>query len=136
MGPGKIGALKLLMGGPSTAREIASALGLSYSRTATTLRELVEEGYCERRGRLVALSTNAKTEALKYLGTRYDLAELLRGPRELLLVSLGEPLNAEEIQRRTGLAQSTVYEALRHLMAMGVVLKRDDRVQPLFEEVG
>ena len=84
----------------------------------------------------MALSTNAKTEALKYLATRYDLAELLRGPRELLLVSLGEPLNAEEIQRRTGLAQSTVYEALRHLMAMGVVLKRDDRVQPLFEEVG
>ena len=126
MEPSMIRALKLLMRGPSTAREIASALGLSYSRTAAVLRELVEEGYCERTGRLVALSTNAKTGVLKNLGTRYDLAELLRGPRELLLVALEESSRAEEIQRRTGLAQSTVYQALRHLMAMGVALKHGD----------
>ena len=126
MEPSMIRALKLLMRGPNTAREIASALGLSYSRTAAVLRELVEEGYCERTGRLVALSTNAKTGVLKNLGTRYDLAELLRGPRELLLVALEESSRAEEIQRRTGLAQSTVYQALRHLMAMGVALKHGD----------
>jgi len=122
----KIGALKLLGGGPSTTRELASNMGLSYPRTAAIVRELVREGYCEKAGRQVSLASNVKAGLLRKLADRYELTALLGGPSERLLLALSKALNVDEIQRKTGLSQSTVYQTLRRLMAIGAVRKRAD----------
>lgn len=122
----KIGALKLLGGGPSTTRELASNMGLSYPRAAAIVRELVREGYCEKAGRQVALASNVKAGLLRKLADRYELTALLGGSSERLLLALSKALNVDEIQRKTGLSQSTVYQTLRRLMAIGAVRKRAD----------
>jgi len=122
----KIRALKLLRGGPFTIRELASNLGLSYPRTAAIARELVRDGYCEKIGRRVALASNVKTSLLRKLADRYDLEALLGGSSDRLLPVLTKVSDAGEIQRGTKLAQSTVYQALRQLMAIGAARRRDD----------
>ncbi len=121
-----IGALKLLRSGSLTIRELASNVGLSYPRTAAIARELVGDGYCEKVGRRVALASNVKTSLLRKLADRYDLKALLGGSGDRLLPVLIRVSDAGEIQRRTGLAQSTVYQALRQLMAIGAARRRDD----------
>jgi len=122
----KIGALKLLGSGPSTTRELASNMGLSYPRAAAIVRELVREGYCEKAGKQVALASNVKAGLLRKLADRYELTALLGGSSERLLLALSKALNVDEIQRKTGLSQSTVYQTLRRLMAIGAVRKRAD----------
>lgn len=122
----KIGALKLLGGGPSTTRELASNMGLSYPRAAAIVRELVREGYCEKAGRQVSLASNVKAGLLRKLADRYEITALLGGSSERLLLALSKALNVDEIQRKTGLSQSTVYQTLRRLMAIGAVRKRAD----------
>ncbi len=123
---GKIRALKLLGGGPSTVRKLASSMGLSYPRTAAIARELVTGGYCEKAGRQVALASKPKASLLRKLADKYELVVLLGGSSERLLLALSGAADAVEIQRRTGLAQSTVYQALKRLMAIGAVYRRDD----------
>jgi len=123
---GKIKALKLLGGGSSTVRELASSMELSYPRAAAIVRELVKEGYCEKTGGRVTLASNVKVSLLKKLADAYKLEVLLGGASELLLRSLSETAGAGVIQRKTGLAQSTVYQTLRRLMAIGAVRKRGD----------
>lgn len=122
----EIEVLRLLTGGPLSIREMAARMGLSYSRTAAIVRKLVGEGYCERAGKLVGLSSNAKAILLRKLLERYDLRTLLGGSSERVILALSKATDATEIQRRTGLAQSTVYQALRRLMAMGAVRKQGD----------
>jgi len=116
----EIEVLRLLTGGPLSIREVAARMGLSYSRTAAIVRKLVGEGYCERAGKLVGLSSNAKAILLRKLLERYDLRTLLGGSSERVILALSGAADAAELQRRTGLAQSTVYQALRRLMAMAV----------------
>jgi len=123
---GKIKALKLLGGGPSTVRELVSSMGLSYPRTAAIVRELVIGEYCEKAGRQVALASNPKASLLRKLADKYELVVLLGGSSERLLLALSGAADAVKIQRRTGLAQSTVYQALKRLMAIGAVYRRDD----------
>ena len=122
----KIRALKLLGGGPSTIREMAAGMVLSYPRAAAIVRELVSEGYCEKAGRQVALASNVKAGLLRKLADRYELAALLGGSSERLILALSKAADAGEIQRKTGLAQSTVYQTLGRLMAIGAVRRRDD----------
>ncbi len=118
--------LGLLVGGNFNTRELASKLGLSYSRTATIIRHLLKKEYCEKQGGKIRLARNAKTSLLKELAYRYDISSLLGGVREELLLALREASSISEIQRKTGLAQSTIYQNLRELMAIGVVRKLDD----------
>jgi len=121
----KVRALKLLVSGTLTVRELASSMGLSYPRAAAIARELIEEGYCEKVGGRVAVAPNVKGSLLKGLADRYDLEALLGGSSERLLLPLLKPLSLEELRRKTGLAQSTTYQTLRRLMALGVVRKLD-----------
>jgi len=121
----KVKALKLLVSGTVTIRELASSMGLSYPRAATIARELIGEGYCERAGGRVVIAPNAKGSLLKGLADRYDLETLLGGSSERLLLALSKPSSLEELRRKTGLAQSTTYQAVRRLMALGVVRKLD-----------
>jgi len=122
---GKVKALKLLVSGTLTIRELASSMGLSYPRAAAIARELIREGYCEKAGGRVVMAPNAKGSLLKGLADRYDLETLLGGSSERLLLPLSKPLSLEELRRKTGLAQSTTYQTLRRLMALGVVRKLD-----------
>ncbi|MEM1554855.1 MAG: helix-turn-helix domain-containing protein [Thermoproteota archaeon] len=46
MNPSELQALKFLLNNDFSISELASKLGLSYSRTASIVRELVEKGYC------------------------------------------------------------------------------------------
>ncbi|MGC8832066.1 MAG: winged helix-turn-helix transcriptional regulator, partial [Thermoproteota archaeon] len=126
MNSSELRALKLLMDGTFTIRELAVKLGLSYSRTATIIRELVKKGYCERCNGEVMLAQNAMTSLLKELAHRYDVSSLFSGACEALLLALDEPSGIPEIQQKTGLAQSTIYQGLRKLMATGVVRKTGD----------
>ena len=123
---GAIRVLKQLEGGPSPVRELAQRVGLSYPRTAAIVKELIRKGYCEKFERRVGLASNAKTVLLRKLADRYDLATLLGGSSEELLVALPKAADVVELQRRTGLAQSTVYQALGKLIATGAVQRRDD----------
>lgn len=121
----KVKALKLLVSGTFTVRELASSMGLSYPRAAAIVRGLIGEGYCEKsRGRVVT-APNVKGSLLKGLADRYDLETLLGGSSERLLLALSKPASVEELQRKTRLAQSTTYQTLRRLMALGVVRKLD-----------
>lgn len=122
----EIRTLKLLRGGPFTLRELASEIGLSYPRTAEIVRSLVRAGYYEKMGRRVTLASNVKTSLLRKLADRYDLEALLGGSGDRLLPVLTKVSGAGEIQRRTGLAQSTVYQTLRQLMAIGAARKHGD----------
>lgn len=122
---GKVRALKLLVRGTLTVRELASSMGLSYPRAAAIARELITEGYCEKAGGRVIMAPNVKGSLLKGLADRYDLETLLGVSSERLLLSLSKPLSLEELRRKTGLAQSTTYQTLRRLMALGVVRKLD-----------
>lgn len=126
MEPSKIRMLKLLGGGPSTIREIASGIGLSYPRTAAIVRDLIKEGYCEKARKQVTLAPNVKAGMLRKLADRYDLEALLGGSSERLLLALSRAGDAGELQRRTGLAQSTIYQTLSRLMTIGAVRRRDD----------
>jgi hypothetical protein len=122
----KVKALKLLVRGNLTVRELASSMGLSYPRAAAIVRELEGEGYCEKsRGRVV-MAPNVKGSFLKVLADRYDLEELFGGSSERMLLALSKPSSLEELRRKTGLAQSTTYQTLRRLMILGVVRKLDD----------
>jgi predicted transcriptional regulator len=122
MNENKIRAIKLLKGGSLTINELAKSLGLSYSRTASIVRELLSDKYCEKdRGR-ITLASNAKTILLRKISEKYDLNSLLRGAAEqLLLTILSKPMNVHEIQSHTGLAQSTVYQSIRRLLAVGAI---------------
>lgn len=122
-----IKTLKLIMGGSLTVQELASRLGLSYPRTAAIVRELLREGYCEKSGGRVILASSAKAGLVKKLSYRYELSTLFGGSNERLLLALPEPLDIREIQHKSELAQSTIYQALRKLMAIGAVCKVDDR---------
>ncbi len=122
---GKLKALKLLVSGTLTVRELASSMGLSYPRAAAIARELIGEGYCEKAGGRVVMAPNVKGSLLKGLADRYDLETLLGGSSEKLLLALSKPSSLEELRRKTGLAQSTTYQTLRRLMALGVVRKLD-----------
>jgi len=123
---GEIKALELLISRNFNIHELASKLGLSYSRTATIIRHLLKKEYCEKQEGKIRLARNAKTSLLKELAYRYDISSLLRGVREELLLALREASSISEIQRKTGLAQSTVYQNLRELVAIGAVRKLDD----------
>lgn len=122
---GKVKALKLLVRGTLTVRELASGMGLSYPRAAAIARELIREGYCEKAGGRVIMAPNIKGSLLKGLADRYDLETLLGVSSERLLLSLSKPLSLEGLRRKTGLAQSTTYQTLRRLMVLGVVRKLD-----------
>ncbi len=117
-------ALKLLMGGPATVRELAKKMRLSYSRVAAIVHELTQQGYCERRGGRVILTQTANGELLKKLSYRYDLISLLGGASESVLLSISKPSGTADIQRTTGHAQSTVYQALRNLTTIGAVRRQ------------
>jgi DNA-binding transcriptional ArsR family regulator len=121
----KIKALKLFTRGYFTLRELTSFMGLSYSRVAAITRELIKEGYCEKKLRQISLSSSVKGEILKKLADKYELISLLGGSGELVLLALSKPLEAGEIQRRTRLAQSTVYQTLKRLTGIGAVRKFD-----------
>jgi DNA-binding transcriptional ArsR family regulator len=90
------------------------------------VRELSSEGYCEKVGGKITLAPSAKGSLLKELSEKYDIATLLRGANEELLLALTRPMTAAEIQASTGLAQSTVYQGLRRLAAIGAVRKIGD----------
>jgi predicted transcriptional regulator len=118
--------LELLMGGDFNIRELASKLGLSYSRTATIVRHLVKGGYCEKQEGKIRLARNAKTSLLKELAYQYDISSLLGEVREDLLLAIREASSILEIQRKTGFAQSTIYQNLRELMTIGAIRKLND----------
>ena len=122
-----IHVIKQLEMGPSAIRELAQNVGLSYPRTAAIVKEVVRDGYCEKLGKDVRLASNAKTVLLRKLADRYDLATLLGGLNEEILVALSETADVIGIQRRAELAQSTVYQTLGKLMSIGAVQRRDDR---------
>ena len=115
--------LKLLMGRPMDIKELASNLGLSYSRAAAVVKKLIKEKYCERQRGKVVLTASLKTGLLRYLAHQYDISSLLGGVSENLLLALSESPNIKEIQKRTGLAQSTIHKTIRKLMAIGAVRK-------------
>jgi DNA-binding HxlR family transcriptional regulator len=109
-------------------REIAVSLHLSYSRAATIVRNLIKNEYCRREGRKISLSRNAKTVLFKSLSEKYNPIQLLGGAREkVLLALLTGPLEIHELHRRTGLAQSTLYQALRILSSLGAVRKEKQK---------
>jgi len=122
-----IHVLKQLGRNPSAIRELAQNVGLSYPRMAAIVKELVRDGYCEKLGKDVRMASNAKTVLLRKLADRYSIVALLGNSNEELLVALSEAADVVELQRRAGLAQSTVYQALRKLMSIGVVQRRDDQ---------
>ena len=122
----KVKALKLLVRGNLTVRELASSMGLSYPRAAAIVRELVGEGYCEKSRGMVVMAPNVKGSFLKGLADRYDIEALFGGSSERMLLALSKPSSVEELQRKTGLAQSTTYQTLRRLTTLGVVRKLDD----------
>jgi len=122
----KVKALKLLVKGNLTVRELASSMELSYPRAAAIVRELEREGYCERsRGRVI-IAPNVKGSFLKVLADRYDLESLFGGSSEKVLLALSSPSSVEELRRKTGLAQSTTYQTLRRLTTLGVVRRLDE----------
>jgi DNA-binding MarR family transcriptional regulator len=122
----KVKALKILVKGSLTIRELASGMELSYPRAAAIVRELEGEGYCEKsRGRVV-MAPNVKGSLLKVLADRYDLESLFGGSSERVLLALSKPSSVEELRRKTGLAQSTTYQTLRRLTTLGVVRRIDD----------
>jgi predicted transcriptional regulator len=121
-------ALLALRDGPRSMREIAVSLHLSYSRAATIVRNLIKNEYCRREGRKISLSRNAKTVLFKSLSEKYNPIQLLGGAREkVLLALLTGPLEIHELHRRTGLAQSTLYQALRILSSLGAVRKEKQK---------
>jgi predicted transcriptional regulator len=121
-------ALLALRDGPRSMREIAVSLHLSYSRAATIVRNLIKNEYCRREGRKISLSRNAKTVLFKSLSEKYNPIQLLGGAREkVLLALLTGPLEIHELHRRTGLAQSTLYQALRILSSLGAVRKEEQK---------
>jgi predicted transcriptional regulator len=121
-------ALLALRDGPRSMREIAVSLHLSYSRAATIVRNLIKNEYCRREGRKISLSRNAKTVLFKSLSEKYNPIQLLGGAREkVLLALLTGPLEIHELHRRTGLAQSTLYQALRILSSLGAVRKENQK---------
>jgi predicted transcriptional regulator len=120
--------LLALRNGPQSVREIALSLHLSYSRAAAIVRNLIKNEYCRREGRKISLSKNAKTVLFKSLSEKYNPIQLLGGTREdVLLALLTGPLRIPELQRRTGLAQSTLYQALRILSSLGAVRKEGQK---------
>ncbi|MEM2821728.1 MAG: DUF6036 family nucleotidyltransferase, partial [Thermoproteota archaeon] len=68
-----------------------------------------------------------KTSLFKELAHRYDVSTLFSGACEALLLALNNPSDISEIQRNTGLAQSTIYQGLRRLMAVGAVRRVEDK---------
>ncbi|MCQ5363350.1 MAG: ArsR family transcriptional regulator [Candidatus Methanomethylicia archaeon] len=119
----KLKILKLLMDRPMKIKELASELELSYSRAAAIVRELIKEKYCERQRGKVVLTASLKTGLLRYLAHQYNISSLLGGASENLLLALSESPDIKEIQKRTGLAQSTIHKTIRKLMAIGAVRK-------------
>jgi len=121
-------ALLALRDGPRSMREIAVSLHLSYSRAATIVRNLIKNEYCKREEGKISLSRNAKTMLFNSLSEKYNPIQLLGGAREkVLLALLTGPLEIHELHRRTGLAQSTLYQALRILSSLGAVRKEEQK---------
>ncbi|MBO3799295.1 MAG: helix-turn-helix domain-containing protein [Thermoproteota archaeon] len=127
MNSSELQALKLLLNNAFSISELASKLGLSYSRTASIIRELVRKGYCEKQDGKIKIAKNVKTSLFKKLAHRYDVLTLFSGACEALLLVLNKPSDVSEIQKNTGLAQSTIYQGLRKLMAIGVVRRVRDQ---------
>lgn len=68
------------MNGSLSIRELASKLGLGYSRSATILRGLIKNGYCEK-----CREGEAFPKREEELAPRYDTSLLLEGMGEKLL---------------------------------------------------
>ena len=118
-------ALNLLTGRQYSLEELARGLGTSYSRTAAIARELVEEGYAERKGRSLQLAKTAKAELVKSLSGKYNLETRLPDAQGKIFRRLLEPKSAETISRDSGLSQSAVYPALQKLSELGAITRKD-----------
>ncbi|HEV2119967.1 MAG TPA: winged helix-turn-helix domain-containing protein [Candidatus Bathyarchaeia archaeon] len=125
--------LKLLTGREYSLEELVRGLGMSYSRTAAIARELVEQGYAERKGRTLQLAKTAKAELVKRLCGRYNLETLLPDAQGKIFYRLLEPKSAQAIATETGLSQSAVYPALQKLSELGAIT-RNDRLYRLVDD--
>lgn len=120
-----IRVMKQLFKGPASIKELAAALGLSYPTVASAVKTLMEEGLCERTNGSIRVRPTPQTQALENVLARYEGEKLLSGLSEKVLTSIIEPATVPQIARNAGLAEQTVYRALRVLKAMLAVSVKD-----------
>ncbi len=129
MDPSSARALQLLTSRPYGLADLAEDLRISYSRTASIIRGLINEGFAERHGPTLQLAKTAKAELAKSLSARYNLEALLADAQGSILPTLQEPKVVEEIAGETGLSQSATYSALEKLTGIGAIVKRGSTYQ-------
>ncbi|MBC7219307.1 MAG: hypothetical protein H5T49_04155 [Hadesarchaea archaeon] len=116
-----IRVFQFLQKGPATVRKISNEVGLSYPAAAAAIKDLINEGLCERKNGKIVIKHSAKAQALIKVLSRYRGEELLGGNREKVLSAIISPKAVKEIAGFTRLSEQTIYRLLRELKGMFAV---------------
>ena len=122
----KKGALKLLLALSEGERleDLASRLGIHVSTAWRHVKELETAGLVDLENGEIRFKRSPKLSALLELQYEYNLEELLRDPREDILLEIFQGAKkAKELADKLNLSARSVEEHLRALRDIGVVQK-------------
>jgi len=108
------------------SRELASILGLSYSRVFQILKKLDKWGLVKlHRGYVKSVPFFA--DIIVQVDNKYGLIHILRGSTPIILSKIFEPKESIQIAIETGLSEKYVKRILNELTLKGIVVKENDK---------
>ena len=127
----ELNLLKKLEEGRKRISDISADLGISKSY-ASKLVDSLEKANLLKKSRhgtsvFVENSSNPKAILMRNILKRYNCKIIFSGKREIQLTELLEPASVYEIVKRTGMSTKAVYNLLRDLSSIGIILENDGK---------
>lgn len=115
--------LQALLAGPQRLSSLAKAIGKSRPRTSASIKLLIKKGIVIKPSHRaeVRLAETPRAALLSRIVERFNLTKLLKGPNEVVLLSLDRAKTLSEIKAATELSSSQIYKSLATLQEIGAV---------------
>ncbi len=126
--PSEIKTLITLTKSTLSIGELASKMGISYTRATEIVKSLTVRGFVTRTDGRLTLANTIHATLFKRLASRYDMVKLLGDKREDVAFALLSTSDVTEIEGLTGLKYRTLRRALVMLMETGALREQGGKI--------
>ena len=129
MNTSAITMVKTLLEGPQDAPKLMSELGIKNWQLNALIKDLSNNEYVEKTGKIVKLKETVKVTQLRNLAKKVDIGKILHESNELILSHLTEPIEINALILVSGVSKATVYRAISDFESINIIKKENDVIR-------